>query len=116
MPKPEVIFPAAMILTRSRKSMPVMALWANTRPSVSGEPSRFENSTGAAPVPPSPPSTAMKSGWRPVSTMALQIARNSRRFPDAELEADGLAARPFPQVGEEFEQLARRREGAVRGW
>src|SRR5690606_22911037 len=36
--------------------------------------------------------------------------------PDAELEADRLAARQLAQAGDEFEQPLRRREGAVRRW
>ena len=44
-----------------------------------GMPTELVNSTGAAPVPPSAPSTVMKSGWMPVASMALQMARNSLR-------------------------------------
>ena len=48
------------------------------------------NSSGAAPVPPSSPSTTMKSGKMPVSSIALQIARNSHGWPMHSLKPTGL--------------------------
>jgi hypothetical protein len=48
------------------------------------------NSSGAAPVPPSVPSTTTKSGQMPVSTIALQIARNSQGWPTQSLNPTGL--------------------------
>src|ERR1700761_2807655 len=48
------------------------------------------NSSGAAPVPPSLPSTTMKSGRMPVASMALQIARNSHSWPTQSLKPVGL--------------------------
>ena len=44
----------------------------------------------AAPVPPSLPSITMKSGVMPVSTIALQIARNSHSCPMQSLKPVGL--------------------------
>ena len=41
---------------------PLSMLATNARPSNNGIPTKFENSGGAAPVPPSPPSTVIKSG------------------------------------------------------
>ena len=40
-------------------------------------PRELENSIGAAPVPPSPPSTVIKSGFIPVDTIALHTFSNS---------------------------------------
>ncbi len=48
------------------------------------------NSSGAAPVPPSVPSTTMKSGQMPVSSIALKIARNSHGWPMHSLKPTGL--------------------------
>ena len=48
------------------------------------------NSSGAAPVPPSLPSTTMKSGAVPLSSMALQMARNSTGWPRQSLNPTGL--------------------------
>ena len=47
-------------------------------------------SSGAAPVPPSDPSTMMKSGRMPVSCIALHIARTSTRVPMHSLKPTGL--------------------------
>ena len=47
--------------------------------------------------------------------MALQIARNSRPLPDAELEADGLAAGELAHARDELEQALRVAELAVGG-
>ena len=48
------------------------------------------NSSGAAPVPPSLPSMTMKSGDTPVSSIALQMARNSHGWPMQSLKPVGL--------------------------
>ncbi len=48
------------------------------------------NSIGAAPVPPSPPSTTMKSGTTPVSSIALQMPKNSHGCPSENLKPIGL--------------------------
>src|SRR5690625_37968 len=48
------------------------------------------NSTGAAPVPPSAPSTTMKSGMMLVSSMALAMPINSQGWPMHSLEPTGL--------------------------
>ena len=53
---------AAPIRMRSRTPMPTSALWTKIRPSRIGMPRWSMNSSGAAPVPPSLPSTTMKSG------------------------------------------------------
>jgi hypothetical protein len=48
------------------------------------------NSSGAAPVPPSAPSTTMKSGVMPVSSMALQMPNHSQGWPMHSLKPTGL--------------------------
>ena len=55
------ILPLAPTLSRSRMPAPTSVFWTASSPSLSGAPSESENSSGAAPVPPSPPSTTMKS-------------------------------------------------------
>ena len=55
-----------------------------------GVPSRLENSTGAAPVPPSEPSMVMKSGRIFVSSIALMMAMNSTFLPRHSLKPTGL--------------------------
>ncbi len=62
MSKAVAIFPEAPILMRSRALMPISALWTKLTPSRIGMPRWSMNSSGAAPVPPSLPSTTMKSG------------------------------------------------------
>ena len=62
MSKAVAILPAAPILMRSRALMPISALWTKLTPSRIGMPRWSMNSSGAAPVPPSLPSTTMKSG------------------------------------------------------
>ncbi len=57
---------------------------------MSGIPTWSEYSTGAAPVPPSAPSMVMKSGVIPSSSIALQMARKSRREPMHSLKPVGL--------------------------
>ena len=53
-------------------------------------PKRLLNSTGAAPVPPSAPSTVMKSGVMPVSSIALHSPKNSAGLPTHNLKPTGL--------------------------
>ncbi len=61
-------------LDRARAgSRPTSVLCTSSRPSCSGAPTWSVNSSGAAPVPPSPPSTTMKSGVMPVSSIALAM-------------------------------------------
>ena len=60
--KPLTMRPDAMMRTRSRTPAPASRLRQIQSPSASGMPTLFENSGGAAPVPPSPPSTVTKSG------------------------------------------------------
>ena len=87
---PEVIFPAHPSLMRSRRPEPTSALCMRIRPSTRGVPTWSWYSSGAAPVPPSPPSTMMKSGLTPSSIMALQMARISTREPTHSLNPMGL--------------------------
>ncbi len=84
------ILPLAPIRIRSRRPAPTKALWTVIRPSVSGVPMWSANSSGAAPVPPSAPSTMMKSGAVPSSIIALHTARNCRREPGHSLKPAGL--------------------------
>ena len=77
MSEPVATLPLAPSLIRPRRPAPTSALCTVIRPSVSGVPTWSAYSIGAAPVPPSAPSTMMKSGVVPSSTIALQIARNS---------------------------------------
>ena len=63
--KPVRIFPAATTRTRSRRPAPVRIACTSVRPSAMGMPTLLENSGGAAPVPPSAPSTVTKSGTTP---------------------------------------------------
>ena len=90
MPKPDITLPLLMIRISLRRSNPVRALFTKIKPSLKGLPILLVNSSGAAPVPPSPPSTVMKSGLIPVSCIALQMARNSRRLPTQSLKPIGL--------------------------
>lgn len=90
MSAPVATLPLAPILIRSRSPVPTSALWTVMRPSVSGVPMWSANSSGAAPVPPSAPSTMMKSGVTPSASMALQTARNWRREPTQSLNPVGL--------------------------
>jgi hypothetical protein len=81
------------------------------------------NSSGAAPVPPSLPSTTMKSGWMPVSSIALQIARNSHSWPTQSLKPAGLppdSRRISPMnciisIGGREGGMARRRNAVLAG-
>ena len=61
--KAEITFPDAPILTLSLKFAPTNALSTNTIASLRGHPMWSVNSTGAAPVPPSAPSTVIKSTY-----------------------------------------------------
>ena len=56
------IFPLAPTRMCSRKPAPTKVLCTKRKPSCSGIPIWSENSKGAAPVPPSAPSTTTKSG------------------------------------------------------
>ena len=57
--------PDAISLTWCLTPAPRSTLLANVSPSTSGVPTELENSGGAAPVPPSPPSMVIKSGYLP---------------------------------------------------
>lgn len=87
---PVAILPLAPILIRSRRPVPTRALCTVSSSSVSGVPTWSANSSGAAPVPPSAPSTTMKSGAVPSSGRALHTARNCRREPTHSLKPAGL--------------------------
>ena len=71
------------------------------------------NSSGAAPVPPSLPSTTMKSGRISVSSIALQIARNSQGWPMQSLKPAGLPPDSARSSRDEGHHLERRRKCAV---
>jgi hypothetical protein len=90
MSKALTILPAAPILMRSRRFRPTSVLCTRRRPSCSGAPTWSVNSSGAAPVPPSAPSTTMKSGVMPVSCMALTMANHSQGWPMHSLKPVGL--------------------------
>ena len=90
MSMPVATLPLAPILTWWRSPTPTRALCTNISASVRGMPTWSSNSTGPAPVPPSEPSTMMKSGALPRASIALQIARNSRREPMQILKPTGL--------------------------
>ena len=87
---PVAILPEAPTLIFLRSPAPTSALCTIISPWVSGSPTLSSNSSGAAPVPPSDPSTMMKSGRISVSTMALTIERNSVREPTQSLKPAGL--------------------------
>ena len=90
MSKPVAICPLAMSRILSRSLIPKRQLCTNTIASLSGVPKLLLNSRGAAPVPPSAPSTVMKSGVIPVANIALQIPMNSLRTPKHSLKPIGL--------------------------
>ena len=90
MSEPVATLPAAPSLIMWRRPVPTSALCTSMRPSVSGVPTRSEYSSGAAPVPPSEPSTMMKSGAIRSSQMALVMASTSTREPTQNLMPIGL--------------------------
>ena len=67
----------------------------NESPSLKGIPIELEYSNGAAPVPPSPPSTAMKSGKNCYIIIALHIAINSTLLPTHNLNPTGFPSDNF---------------------
>ena len=102
MSTPLATLPDAPTLMRSRRPLPTSALCTNIRASVSGIPTWSSNSCGAAPVPPSEPSTMTKSGAMAVARIALQIDEELGAGADAELEPDRLAAGEPAQRGDEL--------------
>ncbi len=90
MSKAETTRPATPTLILSRRPAPTRVLCTNKRPSRMGAPMWSANSVGAAPVPPSDPSTTMKSGRTPVSSMALTMPMNSHGWPMHSLKPTGL--------------------------
>ncbi|MOA12179.1 hypothetical protein D3C78_1321520 [compost metagenome] len=90
MSKALTILPLAPRRILSRRLRPTRVLCTNSRPSRSGTPMWSVNSTGAAPVPPSLPSTTMKSGRMPVLSIALAMAMNSHGWPRQNLKPTGL--------------------------
>ena len=90
MSEPPATLPEAPILIWSRSPVPTSALCISIRPWVSGMPMWSSKSMGAAPVPPSEPSTTMKSGAVPTARMALQMASTSRRLLTHILKPAGL--------------------------
>mmetsp|Transcript_18546 Transcript_18546/g.48424 ORF Transcript_18546/g.48424 Transcript_18546/m.48424 type:complete len:206 (+) Transcript_18546:517-1134(+) len=79
-----------MTLTSSRRPAPVRKPSTIRRPSASGMPIESWNSGGAAPVPPSVPSTVTKSGATFASSMAWHSAANSWGWPTHSLKPIGL--------------------------
>src|SRR6202162_5965546 len=88
--KAVMTLPLAPSRTRSRRLSPTRVLCTSSSASCSGVPMWSANSIGAAPVPPSPPSTTMKSGVTPVSSIALQMPKNSHGCPSENLKPIGL--------------------------
>ena len=86
----ETSLPLAPIFTRSRRPAPTIVFCTIIIPSTRGIPRESENSSGAAPVPPSPPSTTMKSGRMSVSSIARTMAMNSRGSPMQILKPTGF--------------------------
>jgi len=82
--------PAQPMRIRSRSSSPTSVLCTSSSPSCSGAPTWSVNSSGAAPVPPSAPSTTMKSGVMPVSSIALAMPNHSHGCPMHSLNPVGL--------------------------
>jgi hypothetical protein len=115
MSEPVATLPLAPIRTRSRRPRTTNALLSIISPSVSGVTTWSSYSTGAPPVPPSDPSTMMKSGPVPSSTIAFADGQQLMPGADAELEARGLATGQLPHLGDEADQLARRGENLAAG-
>ncbi|MNE41572.1 hypothetical protein D3C80_1356510 [compost metagenome] len=90
MSKALTILPAAPMRMLERRFRPTRVLCTNIRPSRIGTPMLSLNSRGAAPVPPSLPSTTMKSGVMPVASMALAMPMNSHGWPRQNLKPTGL--------------------------
>ena len=90
MSKALITLPAQPRRMRARRFRPTSVLCTSSRPSCSGAPTWSVNSSGAAPVPPSAPSTTMKSGTMPVSSIALAIANHSQGWPMHSLKPVGL--------------------------
>ena len=84
------ILPLAPNRMLSRRFRPTRVLCTNNNPSRRGMPMLSLNSLGAAPVPPSAPSTTMKSGRMPVLSIALAIPMNSQGWPMHSLKPTGL--------------------------
>ena len=116
MSTPLATLPDAPILIRSRSPTPTRPLCTSIRPSVSGMPTWSSNSCGAAPVPPSEPSTMTKSGVTPVASMPLQMDRNSVRAPTQSLKPTGLPPESRRSVAMNAIISHRRAERRVRGW
>ena len=95
MSKALTILPATPIRIWSRKPTPTRELWTKRKPSRIGIPILSTNSTGAAPVPPSLPSTTIKSGYILLSNIAFTIANQSAILPMQSLKPTGL---PFDKL------------------
>jgi hypothetical protein len=90
MSKALTTLPAAPMRMRCFRFSPTSELRTSSSPSCSGAPTWSVNSSGAAPVPPSAPSTTMKSGTMPVSSIALQMPNHSQGWPMHSLKPVGL--------------------------
>src|SRR4051812_6723240 len=115
MSEPTATLPAAPIFTWSRRPTPTRALCTAMRPSVSGVPTWSEYSSGAAPVPPSLPSTTTKSGALALVQHGLADGDDVGAAADAQLDPHRLAGRQLAHARNERHQLARGVERRVRG-
>ena len=76
---------------------------------------RVRLSQGVVRRPPSPPSTTMKSGSRPVSSIALAIPNHSHGWPTQNLKPTGLPPESWRSRAMNLQHLRGRRERAVAG-
>src|SRR5476651_2009843 len=114
MSKAVAILPAAPMRTRSRTPMPTSALCTKLNPSRIGMPRWSMNSSGAAPVPPSLPSTD-EIGVNPGLQHRLADRQKFPGMADAQFESGGLAAGQPAHLADESHHLQRRRKRPVIG-
>ena len=86
---PVLIRPEAIMAILSFRPAPIKKLRTTTIPSSRGNPTELESSGGAAPVPPSAPSTVIKSGPLPVSRIAKHKSAISPGSPTQSLIPTG---------------------------
>ena len=107
---PEATLPLAPIRILSRSPVPTKALWMIINPSVSGSPT-LSSRTPVAPqrIPPSAPSTMMKSErhLRPFGQHRLAGRQHIDPGTDTQLEAHRFSAGQFAQPRDEHDQFAR---------
>ena len=85
-----MILPLAPTLICSLSPAPTKVLCTNNKPSRNGVPMWSISSMGAAPVPPSAPSTTIKSGTIFVSSMAFTMLINCQGCPIHNLKPTGF--------------------------